>query len=438
MWIDKALGKLLNDKLDLRARVFILLALIGATVSAVLAIVNIFIGAGWGNVLGCVASFLLAIGLLRYISRTGRTLICYRISILVIFLTIFPLMFFTGGGYHSGMPSFFVFAVIFTGFMLEGMEMYLTVVFEVVFYSALCLVAWRVPETVSAFPSEQEVVIDIIVGFVASSLFLSIAMLMTFRLYRQTQRELSEKNAVLERLDRLKTEFLGNIAHELKTPIAVMMGIAQNTRRQAFELGNADELIVDLGVLASENARLGLLVEQILDATRIDEGRMVCDPCSVSVEEIVQTTVNAYYSLLKKNGNQFEIRIEDDLPKVWSDSRRVSQVLINLLQNATRHTCNGKITLSAAADADFAVVTVDDTGEGIAPERLPYLFERYKSRDGAGKRVENDTGSGLGLYICRHIVEAHGGNITVESALNKGTSIRFTLPLAHTKTRENT
>ncbi|MDL2263593.1 HAMP domain-containing histidine kinase [Synergistaceae bacterium OttesenSCG-928-I11] len=439
MRMDKLLYELLSDpKLDLRARIFNLLGLVGTAAGLVTSVSSLLIGVGALNIALNLASSALAVALIVYANRTGRFVRCYRITVVVVFILFFPVMFFTAGGYRSGMPSFFIFAVLFTVFMLEGRERIPVALLETALYVGVCLIALRYPETIRPFDTETDAAFDVIVGFTASSFLLGTAMVLTFRMYDDARRQLAEKNATLERLHRLKTEFLGNVAHELKTPIAVMMGIAQNARRHATDLDDADGLAADLGILASENARLGLLVEQILDATRIDEGRMACDPRPASVEEIVQSTVNAYYPLLKKNGNRFEIRVSDDLPEVWADPRRVSQVLINLMQNAIRHTRNGKIALTAVPEGDFAVVTLRDSGEGIAPERLPHIFERYKSRESAGKGSESDTGTGLGLYICRHIARAHGGDIAVSSEPGVGTEVRFTLPFAYARTREKT
>jgi signal transduction histidine kinase len=127
------------------------------------------------------------------------------------------------------------------------------------------------------------------------------------------------------------------------------------------------------------------------------------------------------------------LNLNDDLPEVTADANRIRQVLVNLLQNAISHTSEGTITISAEAADDFVKISVADTGEGIETERLPIIFERFKSRD-SGIRIGNKratgrgAGTGLGLYICRHIVEAHGGRIVVSSEVGAGTEVSFTIP----------
>lgn len=253
---------------------------------------------------------------------------------------------------------------------------------------------------------------------------------------QERQRDLlrlaEEEKAMLKRLDRLKTEFLGNVSHELKTPLTVMSGYAQYSRKTLAGMPEMAEAENRMMLIASEADRLALMVTQILDATRIEEGRMMIDPRPASIAAIIQKTVNTYYPVFSKNNNTLKIGRNAGLPSVLCDEARISQVLVNLISNAARHTRDGVITVSAEAAGSFAVVTVSDTGAGIAPEYLPHLFERFKSGAGQeeGARNKTETGTGLGLYICRHIVETHGGKITLRSAPGEGTAVSFTLPLA--------
>ncbi|SCL91833.1 sensor histidine kinase [Sporanaerobacter sp. PP17-6a] len=246
---------------------------------------------------------------------------------------------------------------------------------------------------------------------------------------REVEQKLVAEKAALESLDRMKTEFLGNISHELKTPLAVISGYAQNAERQL--LASPPETADAAGkmkVISSEAKRLGLMVGQILDITRIEEGRMNIETKVCGADELINVAISTYYPMLNKNNNRLEVQIEEGLPDVLADPVRVSQVLANLISNAVRFTADGKITVSAKEEGNFVAIRVADTGTGIIRELLPFIFDRYvtKQKSGSGQ----DTGTGLGLYICRHIVEAHGGTISVESEEGKGTTFRFTIPVA--------
>ncbi|MBN7772263.1 sensor histidine kinase [Clostridium aminobutyricum] len=238
----------------------------------------------------------------------------------------------------------------------------------------------------------------------------------------------TEKNA-LEALNRMKTEFLGNVSHELKTPLTVVSGYAQTTRQMAEQHGelNAGEVSRRMKLISSEAERLSLMVGQILDVTRIEEGRMAMEQTSCYVDEIIHGAIETYYPILNKNANRLEIHIERALPAVSADPGRISQVIINLISNAVRFTVNGLITVSARQEDLHIVICVADNGAGISRERLPHIFERYVSKKKSG--VGQDTGTGLGVYICKHIVESHGGEIWLESEEGKGTSVFFTLPV---------
>jgi len=246
---------------------------------------------------------------------------------------------------------------------------------------------------------------------------------------RQAEQRLAAEKAALESLDRMKTEFLGNVSHELKTPLTVMSGYAQTAKQLAEKekLPEGGEIARRMTLVSSEAERLSLMVGQILDVTRMEEGRMALEPVTCYVDEIIHAAVETHYPILNKNNNRLEIHIESGLPAVSADPARISQIVVNLISNAVRFTANGLITLSAKREDSHIEVCVQDTGTGISPERLPRIFERYgqKNKPGGGQ----DTGTGLGLYICRHIVEQHGGEIWISSEQGHGTSVFFTLPV---------
>ena len=229
---------------------------------------------------------------------------------------------------------------------------------------------------------------------------------------------------MLVQVNEMKTTFLSDASHELKTPLAAMSGYAQDAELDLMNGGDRTTVQNKLRRISSEANRMALMVTQILDATRIEEGRMVLEKAPCDLDSLVRKTVETYFAVLNKNNNRLILRIPIDLPKVNADSTRLQRVFVNLISNALKHTKDGTVLIKAEADDETVTVTVKDTGCGISPEDLPHIWERYYK----GKHAE--TGTGLGLFICKFIVESHGGTISVESEQGKGSAFTFTLPAA--------
>lgn len=409
-----------GTNLDFRVRLFNVLAMGGAVISLAMALVGIATNAGLGNVGGNFISAALSYALLCYSQRTGRYQLCYFITIIIIFMGLFPVLFFTAGGYHSGMPSFFVFAVAFTILMLEGKKAIVMSVLEILLYLAICLIAFLHPEMVSACDTEQALLTDVIVGFVSVSAVLGTMLYLHFRLYNQQQKQLAEQNALLGQLNRMKTELFGNISHELKTPLTV---ISVHTQRAEalLELGREGDLekIRESHALAQEEVmRLSRLVDSTLRLATLQEGGGQKAPLDIG--NMLRTTAEAYRSLLEKKGNVFILSLPEHPMKIYGNADQLVQLVSNLLSNAGAHTEQGEIHVCAKQDGEAVSVHITDTGTGIAPELLSRVFERG---------VTDGGGSGLGLSICRQIARDHGGEIAIDSIQGKGTTVTVTLPL---------
>ncbi len=241
------------------------------------------------------------------------------------------------------------------------------------------------------------------------------------------QRLAAEKTAV-ESLDRMKTELLSNVAHELKTPLTVVSGHAQLIRSQL--VGSEHDSSRDKArIISAEADRLALMVGQVLDVTRIEEGSIHLDLQLCHMDELIYQAVETHFPILNKGENRLQINVSLDLPMVYADSGRIMQVLVNLISNALRHTEQGEIMVSAWESAGFLAVSVADTGTGMTEEEQEHLFTRFQNRKPDSKKA----GTGLGLYICKYLIDEHGGTIQVDSAENRGTTVTFFLPLQGTE-----
>ena len=229
--------------------------------------------------------------------------------------------------------------------------------------------------------------------------------------------------AALEETERLRAAFLGMVSHELRAPVAAIRGSAVTLLEDERELDAAERRAFHR-IIVEQSGHMRRLVGDLLDAGRIDAGKLSVEPEPREVARLVEQARTAFES----GGGRQAMRIDlpADLPRVMADERRIVQVLGNLLANAARHAPQSSpIHVAAVREGLEVAVSVTDEGRGIPPERLPHLFRRYADAgDGAA-------GFGLGLAICKGLVEAHGGRIRAESAgAGRGTRFTFTLPVA--------
>lgn len=409
--------RFLDKSLDFRVRLFNVLAMGGTVISLAMALVGIGINAGLWNIAVNLISAVLSFALLCYSQRTGRYQVCYLITIAAIFMVLFPLLFFSAGGYHSGMPSFFVFAVAFTILMLEGKRAIVMSVLEILLYLAVCIAAFRHRELVNAWNTEKELLTDVIVGFVSVSAVLGIMLYLHFKLYNEQQKKLDEQNHILERTSRAKTEFLSNTSHEMRTPLTVISVNIQTVTEILEDMGETAQDTEAAELLQSaqqEIMRLARMVGGMLTLASISE---TTDKQAVNLSALLRSSGEMFSLHLKKRGNLLKTDIGEDLV-VFGNADLLAQVAANLLQNAAAYTEQGEITLRAEKTGHEILVTVKDTGTGISAELLPHVFERGVSTGGTG----------FGLYLCRTVVESHGGRIWIESTRGGGTMAAFALP----------
>ena len=415
-FITRFIKAYFDPALDLRVRLFNVLVIGGMVICCLMGILGILNSAGIFNTGLVLATAALSFALLIYLRRTGRYDVCYIITVIVVFFVVFPAMFFSSGGYKGGMPAFFVLAVAFTVFMLEGKKAILFSVAELLIYIAACLVAYFRPVTVNEFAEEWEELADIVSAFVVVSIVLGTSMFLHFRLYNANQRKLDEQNDLLAKASQAKTEFLANASHEMRTPLTIISVNVQTVIEILEDMSFIDTSSEDLLRNAQgEVMRLARMVGGMLTLASMSEN---VERQSVDFSTLAQGSTDMLRLNIQRRGNTFETDIEPCL-KTFGNADLLAQVISNLLQNAGAHTTGGVISFTAEGSGSEIVVTVCDNGSGISPELLPYIFERGVS----------DGGTGFGLYLCKTVVESHGGRIWLDSEQGEGTKAVFTLPV---------
>ena len=257
--------------------------------------------------------------------------------------------------------------------------------------------------------------------------------------------ELMMAKEAAEEANRVKSDFLSTVSHELRTPLTSVLGFAKIIQGKlervllpALPADNAkaakaaEQVSNNIGIIVMEGERLTKLINDVLDLAKMESGKVEWKDEPVSVKEVIEHSVAATASLFSRSGLSFSAEVQEDLPEIRGDRDRLVQVFINLISNAVKFTEQGGVTCRAVREGDEIVVSLTDTGIGIPPEYHAAIFDKF--RQIGDTLTDKPTGTGLGLPICKQIVEHNGGRIWVESGQGKGSSFFFTLPLTRPDT----
>lgn len=238
--------------------------------------------------------------------------------------------------------------------------------------------------------------------------------------------EMTELNEELKEMDRLKDDFLANTSHELRTPLNGIIGITQSLLEGA---GGplTDEQIANLQMVVSSGKRLDTLVNYILDFSKLRKQEIELQRKPVDFRQLTQLVLTLSGQLLGGKSIVLQNEITADLPPVYGDENRLQQIMYNLIGNAIKFTAIGSVTVTAQVTEDNDIeITVADTGIGIPKDKFDHVFKSFEQVDASTAREYG--GTGLGLSITKHLVELHGGTISVASELGQGSQFTFTLP----------
>ncbi len=239
-------------------------------------------------------------------------------------------------------------------------------------------------------------------------------------------REIAQKSRELEAASQHKSQFLANMSHELRTPLNAILGYTELITDGIYGQVPAKIRAV-MDRVQKSGRHLLALINDVLDLSKIEAGQLTLSLNDYSFGDMVHTVAGAMESLAAEKGLHFVVNVEPDLPVALGDERRIAQVLLNLLGNAIKFTDKGDLTVSAARSDGTFLVSVADTGSGIAESDQQRIFEEFQQVDSSSTRAKG--GTGLGLAIAKRIVEMHGGRLWVESILGRGSTFYFRIPV---------
>jgi signal transduction histidine kinase/CheY-like chemotaxis protein len=243
----------------------------------------------------------------------------------------------------------------------------------------------------------------------------------------ETNRDLAVAGRKIQEADKLKSEFLANMSHELRTPMNSIIGFTRIVRKKSADILPKRQL-ENLERVEISADRLLALINDILDLSKIEAGKMRVNMAPVDLGQLAKTCLATVAPLIKKGRVQLVARVPEGLPELQSDADKLTQILINLLSNAIKFTEEGEVALSAATENGTLSIAVSDTGIGIPPDAIEYIFDEFRQVDGSSTRVHG--GTGLGLSITKKLTQLLGGRIEVQSVQGKGSTFTVTLPAA--------
>ena len=228
----------------------------------------------------------------------------------------------------------------------------------------------------------------------------------------------------IRKLEAVRRDFVANVSHELRTPLTIVGGFAETLQDPDLPADKRAEF----GATILANARrMQRIVDELLDLSRIESGQWHPRPQIVKVADVAGDVLTRAGTTAKAKGVEVETKIAVGAETVYADRTALEQILMNLVENAIRHTpASGRIVIQAVPDSEGVSLSVRDSGTGIAQEHLPRIFERFYRAD-TGRSRESG-GTGLGLAIVRHLVEASGGTVRAESVVGTGTTVTVFLP----------
>jgi len=275
---------------------------------------------------------------------------------------------------------------------------------------------------------------------IAASVGVALRNATLFEDVKMAKMEAEAASKAAEKANEAKSAFLSTVSHELRTPLTSVLGFAKIIRKRlddkifpAVDKSDAktektiNQISENLEVVISEGERLTHLINDVLDLAKIEAGKMEWSMENVSMTEVAERALAATTALFDQKKLKLVKEIESDLPDISGDRDKLIQVIINLISNAVKFTDKGSVTCKVHQKQDDIIVSVVDTGIGIAPEDYAAVFEQFK-QVGGDTLTDKPKGTGLGLPICKEIVEHHGGEIWLESEVGKGSIFSFSLP----------
>lgn len=375
------------------------------------------------------------LGLLFYLANwKGKIKLASICSIVLMSGIVFPIMFFTGGGHHSGMTSWFFLAVIFNFLIIKKTAFYIVLFMQSIIITICYLLSLHHPEFIRQIPTETEQVVDILQSLLLSSIVIGCVIKFQNRInqhaldaIKKANEDLRDSELKAENANRAKSDFLSNMSHEIRTPINAILGMNEMILREC-----KDKKILEYAsaVQTSSNALLSL-VNDVLDLSKIESGKLEIKEEEYKLQDLILNSYGMISERLEKKGLRGSIFCNANLPSgLVGDFSHLRQILVNFLTNACKYTEKGNVDFfilgSVTGNEAKLIFSIKDTGIGIKEENRSKMFKKFERFD--LQRNRNVEGTGLGLSISKQLCDLMGAKIEVKSEYGKGSEFIITVP----------
>lgn len=371
----------------------------------------------------CAMAALTSWSLRRHKIQTGAVVT----SVVMLFIVL-PGTFFSAGGIYGGSPIWFLFGIVYVCLVVESHVRLVLLGAAIVLDLGCYYVGFYHSEYVMPHTMKLAYV-DSFVTMVLVSGLISVMILFQNSIFRAENEVVNRQKKEIEELNRMQNRFFSSMSHEIRTPINTVIGLNEMILREDV----SEEVAENARNIQSASEMLLALINDILDMSKIESGKMDIVPAEYDVGEMLSTLVGMIWVRAKEKGLEFHVDVDHTMPaKLYGDEVRVKQVLINILNNAVKYTNEGSVSLAIQCTrrengVAEIVYTVTDTGMGIKKENIPHLFKAFRRVDDEDK-VRHIEGTGLGLSIVKQLTELMGGEVAVNSVYTKGSTFVVTLP----------
>lgn len=425
--IRRAMEMLKDPSRSFKERVFLLLTFVTVIVALLALVGDLLVKENpVETIVLAVTAALVPFGTIIAI-KLNKVQVAVRYIIVGLVGFLLPLIFYFGGGLTGGGVLWIIFAYLYTGLVLSGLwKPFLLLILSVetiIFYA----VDYYFPGRIKQHTREMYYV-DSLISMILVGVICCIMVWFVEWLFTEENKRAKEEAKKFEELNKSQNRFFSNMSHEIRTPINSILGLNELILRNPDA---TDEIRKDAGNIQGAGRMLLSLVNDILDISKIEAGKMEIIPVNYSVESLMSEIVNMMWLRAEQKGLEFNVQIDPSIPReLFGDEVRIKQILINLLNNAVKYTKEGTVTLHIEKedikdDSVRLLVSVIDTGMGIKQEALPYLFDAFQRADEeSNRKIE---GTGLGLSIVKQLVDLMGGEIAVNSIYAQGSTFTVTL-----------